>query len=72
MFLQRAARNQRRSDTHELITAIITPPPDYNTVIKKDSLASIYEQENENEPSNEPSPPTYEVAMAKLKSDGYV
>ncbi|GFY45346.1 uncharacterized protein TNIN_21351 [Trichonephila inaurata madagascariensis] len=53
------ARNQRRSDTHQLITAIITPPPDYNTVIKKDSIC-------------EPAPPTYEVAMSGLRSDGYV
>lgn len=59
---QRATRNQRRSDTRDLISAIITPPPDYATVIKKDSLATIHE----------PAPPTYEVAMADLRSDGHV
>ncbi|GFR04220.1 uncharacterized protein TNCT_274211 [Trichonephila clavata] len=57
--VRQGARNQRRSDTHQLITAIITPPPDYNTVIKKDSIC-------------EPAPPTYEVAMSGLRSDGYV
>ncbi|KAF8774653.1 uncharacterized protein LOC129983742 isoform X1 [Argiope bruennichi] len=56
---QRAIRNQRRSDTHQLIAAIITPPPDYNTVIKKDSIC-------------EPAPPTYEVAMSGLRSDGHM
>jgi hypothetical protein len=52
-----AARNQRRSDTHSLITAIITPPPDYATVIRKDSALG---------------PPTYDAAVAGLKANGHI
>jgi len=61
---QGARRDQRRSDTHSLISAVITPPPDYVTVMKKGSLV----------PSSnvEPSPPTYEVAIAGLGSGGHM
>lgn len=55
---QGATRRQRRSDTHQLLPTII-PPPDYATVIKKDSLC-------------DPAPPTYEVAMAGLHSNGHI
>lgn len=64
LSFQRAARNQRRSDTHELISATLTPPPDYATVIKRDSLVPKIKEE--------PAPPAYEVAMADMRSDGFV
>ncbi|XP_015926757.1 uncharacterized protein [Parasteatoda tepidariorum] len=56
---QGASRTQRRSDLNQLITDGIKPPPDYNDVLKKDSLC-------------EAGLPTYDVAIQGLRSDNYV